>query len=197
MARKIVIFLCILTLCMAVAGCGSKIRYMQSTPEAKEFHPERIAVLAVDTDAFPEAEGKCNKLIADVLDAKGWFKKVEPVESVKKDWEKDEAFKKTVFDYLNKLKMVSFSDPDLSKKIAERYGIQAFIVGKVDLWNYSTEGGKTLAKVGMELRLINAETGKIVWRANHNRIDDYWLIKPDLSDMARKLIKDMIWYLPH
>lgn len=142
MARKIIACLCVLALCMAVAGCAPRIRYMQSAPEAKDFHPERVAVLFVNTDAFPEAEGKCDKLITDVLNATGWYKKVEPVESVKNGWEKDEAFKKTVFDYLNKLKMVSFSDPDLSRKIAERYGIQAFIVGKVDLWNYSTEGGK-------------------------------------------------------
>ncbi len=190
---------CLTVLIMIFAlltGCGGSIRYTQAAPEAKDFHPERLAVLYVGAEAFPEAEGKGEQIITDVLVRKGWFKHVEKPEAMKSRWEKDPVLKKTVSDYLGKLKAVNFSDPDLSRKIGEKCEIQAFIVGRIDLWNYSVEGGKNFAKVGMEMKLIDAGTGKVLWRANHRRIEDYWLLKPGLPGMAESLVKDMIGYMP-
>ena len=190
-------FFCLAVIALLLlAGCGGKIRYTQSAPEAKDFHPKRLAVLYVNADAFPEAEGKGEKIIADVLARKGWFEKVEKPETIQGQMAKNPDLKKTVEDYLSKLKTVNFSDPDLSKKIGEAYNIQGFIIGRIDLWNYSVEGEKKLAKVGMEMKLVNAATGKVLWRANHNRIEEYRWFKPDLSDMARSLVKDMARYMP-
>ena len=193
--KKIGLFL-VLVVCISLMGCGGKIRYSQSTPEAKDFRPERIAVLAVDTDAFPAAEGIGEQIITDMLEKKHWYAKVESPAILKASLEKDEDLKKTISEYLKKLKMVNFSDPDLSKKIGEILNVQAFFVGKIDLWNYSIEDKKKFAKVGMEIRLIDAATGKVIWRANHNRIKDYWLFKPDLSEIAKGLVKDIINYVP-
>jgi hypothetical protein len=196
MVKRNAFFWLVLITLLLLTGCGGKIRYTQSAPEAKDFHPQRLAVLYVNADAFPEAEGKGEQIITDVLVRKGWFKSVEKPETIRGQWAKNPDLKKTVDDYLNKLKTVNFSDPDLSKKIGEAYNIQAFIIGRIDLWNYSVEGEQKFAKVGMDMRLINATTGKVLWRANHNRIEDYWRFKPELSNMAKSLVKDIVRYMP-
>ena len=180
-----------------LAGCMGKIRYSQSAPEAKDFRPERIAVLYVNSDAFPDSAGKGELVISESLVRKGYYKQVRPPEVVKSRLEKDPALKKAVDDYLNKLKMVNFSDPGLSRQIGEAYGIQAFIVAKIDLWNYSVESGKKLAKVGMEMKLVSTENGKVMWRGSHSLIEDYVWFKPKLMDMGRSLAREMIGHMPH
>jgi hypothetical protein len=45
--------------------------------------------------------------------------------------------------------------------------------------------------------MIEARTGKTIWIAVHHRINDYVIIKPDLPDVARNLIREMIGYMPH
>ena len=196
MRQKIGLLLTIFIIAVMIVGCGGKVRYSQSVPEAKGFHPEGIAVLSVVADDFPEAQGKGEQIITDVLSRKGWFKKVTKPELSTGLREKDETLRKAVSDYLNKLKTVNFSDPDLSKKIGETCGVQALIFARIDLWNYSDEGGKKLAKVGMEVKLISTDSGKVMWRANHNKIEDYMVLKPDLTHMAKSLVDDMVSQMP-
>ncbi len=191
------IFIAIVLVSLMLAGCMGKIRYSQTAPEAKNFRPERIAVLYVNSDAYPESAGKGEQVIAESLIRKGYYKQVESPEAVKERLEKDPVLKKTIEDYLNKLKMVNFSDPDMSRKIGEAYHVQAFIVAKIDLWNYSVESGKKMAKVGMEMKLISAENGRVMWRGSHNRIEDYMWFKPELTSMGKSLAREMIGNMPH
>jgi hypothetical protein len=44
--------------------------------------------------------------------------------------------------------------------------------------------------------LIEAKTGKILWTAVHQRVSDYMIIRPDLPDVARDLIREMIGHMP-
>ena len=179
-----------------LSGCGGNLRYSQSAPEAKDFHPARIGVLHVNTEAYPAASGISDTVITDALVRKGWFQAVVQPDVMKGRLEKNQDSKKIVNDYIQKLKMVNFSDPDLSRKIGEIYTIQAFMIARVTLWNYSEEGGKNWAKVGLAMKLVDAGTGTVMWRANHNRITDYWLIKPKLSDMAGSLAREMLGHMP-
>lgn len=180
-----------------LASCGGKIRYSQCAPESKDFHPKRVAVLAVNTEEFPEAAGVIAGIITGTLTRPGWFQQVVQPEVIKNQLAKNEDLNKTVQTYIQKLKTVSFSDPDLSRKIGEAYDIQAFIVARVTAWSHSGEGAKKIVKIGLEMRLVSTETGKVMWRANHNRMDDYWLLKPDLADMAKGLSREMIDCMPH
>jgi hypothetical protein len=45
--------------------------------------------------------------------------------------------------------------------------------------------------------LIDAETGKIMWKAGHHLAESYMMIKPELSDVARSVVKDMVSEMPH
>ncbi len=62
----------------------------------------------------------------------------------------------------------------------------------VDYWNYTVEKDKKLAKVSIGLKLIDAETGKIMWKAGHHLAESYMLLKPELSKVARSVVSDMV-----
>ena len=100
-------------------------------------------------------------------------------------------------DYLSKLRTVNFSDPDLSKKMGEMAKVDAFLLVSVDIWNYTVEKGDKVAKVSLGMKLYEAATGKIMWKAGHQIADSYILIKPDLPKVARNVVKEMVDYMPH
>ena len=74
---------------------------------------------------------------------------------------------------------------------------EAFVLVRVDYWNYTKENDKKVGKVSLSLTLIEAGTGKIVWTAGHQRASDYLIMKPALPDVARDIIREMIDYMPH
>jgi hypothetical protein len=46
------------------------------------------------------------------------------------------------------------------------------------------------------MRLIDARTGKDVWTSAHSISEKYVLLKPELSDVARKLAGKMLSDMP-
>ena len=183
-------------LLLGLLGCGG-LRYSQVAPEAKDFHPQRIAVLPADTTAFPEAKGSVDRVFAEVLVERKWFTDVVGGEEIGRRLETDAELRQAVSEYLAKLRNVSYSDPELSGRIGALTRTEAFLLVRVDYWNYTTEDDTKMGKVGISITMIEAKTGKTIWRAVHNRASDYMIIKPDLPDVARDLIREMIGHMPH
>jgi hypothetical protein len=183
-------------LLLGILGCGG-LRYSQVSPEAKDFHPQRIAVLPADTTAFPDAKGSVDRIFAEVLTERKWFTEIVGGEEIGRRMETDADLRQAVTGYLAKLGNVSFSDPDLSDRIGAMTRTEAFLLVRVDYWNYTTEDDKKVGKIGISITMIEAKTGKTVWRAVHNRANDYMFIKPGLPDVARALIREMIAHMPH
>lgn len=183
-------------LCLGILGCGG-LRFSEISPDARNFHPRRIAVLPADTTAFAEAKGVVDRLFAEALIERQWFSEVVGGEAVGRRLESDEDFRKVVAGYLAKRANVSFSDPELSGRIGGLTGTDAFLLVRVDYWNYTTENDKKLAKVSLSITMVEAKTGKALWMASHHKISEYLIIRPDLPDVARDLIREMIGYMPH
>jgi hypothetical protein len=183
-------------LLLGLFGCGG-LRYSHVSPEAKDFHPRRIAVLPADVKTFPEAKGSIDSLISEALSERKWFAAVVGGEEIGRRLETDETLRQAVAEYLAKLDKVSFSDPALSGRIGELTRAEAFVLVRVDYWNYTKENDKKVGKVSLSLTLIEAGTGKIVWTAGHQRASDYLIMKPALPDVARDIIREMIDYMPH
>jgi hypothetical protein len=181
---------------LGILGCGG-LRYSEVSPEARDFHPRRVAVLPADTRAFAGAKGDVDRLVAEVLSEQKWFDAVVGGEAIERRIASDETFRQVVTDYLAKLGNVNFSDPALSGRLGELTGAEAFLLVRVDYWNYTTEADDKIGKVGLTVRMVEAKTGKILWTAVHHRISKYVIIKPDLPDVARALIREMIGYMPH
>ena len=186
----------LVVLLLVLSGCGG-LRYSQVDPEAKDFHPKRIGVMPVDVGTYEEARGVIDQIIAGVLADKKWFTDVVAADTINGQLQSNEELRQVVTEYLAKLKTVNYSDQQLSEKIGELSQIDAFLVVNVDYWNYTVENNKKVAKVGLGIKMIDAATGKIMWKAGHHIAEDYMLIKPDLRSVAKDLVKKMFAEMPH
>ena len=181
---------------LSAIGCGG-LRFSQLDPAAKDYHPKRIAVFPADVGTYEEARNHIEQIVPGVLMDKKWFSDITDTASLNRQIQANEALRKATTDYLSKLQTLNYSDPALSKKIGELTKTDAFLLVAVDYWNYTVEKDKKLAKVSVGLKLLDAETGKMMWKAGHHLGDSYMLIKPDLSDVARSVVKEMVSEMPH
>jgi hypothetical protein len=196
MKEKVYIWPFMALLILTLLGCGG-LRYSQVAPEAKDFHPKSIGVLPVDVGTYEEARGVIDQVIAGVLVETQWFTDVVAADTISNQLQSNEEFRKNYLDYLSKLKTVNFSDPDLSRKIGDVSKIDAFLITNVDYWNYTKENDDKVGKVGIGLKMVEASTGKIMWKAGHHEAESYMLIKPKLPDVSKDLVKMMIKEMPH
>lgn len=190
-ALACLIILTVLTL----SACGG-LRFSQVAPEAKDFHPQRVAVLPADVGMYEEARGNVEQIFAGVLVEKKWFKDVVGAQTVANQIQVSDEYRKAMLDYLVRLKTVNVSDPGLSKQIGEQSKVDAFFVINVDYWNYTRENDKKVGKVGLGIKMVETSTGKVMWKAGHHEEESYMLIKPDLPDIAKHLVKTMCEEMP-
>ena len=194
--RRVFIVSLVILLFVTLLGCGG-LRYSQVAPEAKNFHPKSVGVLPVDVGTYEEARGVIDQVIAGVLVDTQWFTDVVAADIISNQLQSNEELRKVYLDYISKLKAVNFSDPEMSKKIGEISKVDAFLVINVDYWNYTKENEKKVTKVGIGIKMIDASSGKILWKAGHHEAEDYMLIKPKLPDVAKDLVRKMIKEMPH
>jgi len=197
MAKKILRLCALMILILTLTACGG-LRYSQVFPEAKDFHPQKIVIFPVDiVGSNEEARGSVEQIVAGVLAEKKLFTDIIDTESLNRQLSANEELRTTMIDYLTKLRTVNFSDPDLSKKIGALTKADAFLLVSVDTWNYTVEKGDKVGKVSLGMKLYEATTGKIMWKAGHQIADSYLLIKPSLPKIARNVVMEMIAYMPH
>ncbi len=197
MTRKLFVRCSLVLLILSLTACGG-LRFSQVMPEAKDFHPKTVAIFPVEIAGNnEEARGSVEQIVAGVMAEKKWFSDILDTESLNRQLLANEELRKTMIDYLSKLRTVNFSDPDLSKKMGELAKIDAFLLVTVDTWNYTVEKGDKVGKVSLGMKLYEASTGKIMWKAGHQIADSYMLIKPDLPKVARNVVKEMVDYMPH
>ena len=197
MAAKLFVKFILLFSVLTTIACGG-LRYSQVDPDAKDFHPQRIAVFPViDVGTYEEARGNVEQITAGVLIEKKWFADVTDSASLSRQIQANEELRKAIADYLAKLRLLNFSDPDLSKKIGELAKVDAFLLLSVTSWNYAVENKDKVAKVSIDMKFIEASTGKIMWKAGHHIAETYILMKPELPNVARDVARKMIGEMPH
>jgi hypothetical protein len=197
MATKLFTKCILLFFVLTIIACGG-LRYSQVDPAAKDFHPKTIAIFpVVDVGTYEEARGNVEQITAGVLIEKKWFAEVTDTATLNRQIQANDELRKAMTDYLTKLRLLNFSDPDLSRKIGELAKIDAFLLLSVDSWNYAVENKDKVAKVSIGMKFFEASTGKIMWNAGHHIAETYILIKPDLSKVARDVANKMIGEMPH
>lgn len=196
MKKRLIKLFLLMVLMVMLSACGG-LRYSEVVPDAKDFHPKTIGVLPVNEGAYPEAKDMAGRIIADVLVKKGWFSRVVSAEEIKTRMGTDDDLEKVVKNYLTKLEKVSYSDPELSRKVGEINGIDALLVVSIDFWSYTTEKDDKVAKVGFGMDLVEAQSGTIIWTAGHHKVKKYKFFKPDLPKLAKSVSKKMISHMPH
>jgi len=181
---------------LSTIACGG-LRFSQLDPAAKDYHPKRIAVFPADVGTYEEARNSIEQIVPGVLMEKQWFSDITDTASLNRQIQANDELRKTMTDYLSKLQTLNYSDPALSKKIGELTKTDGFLLVAVDYWNYTVEKDKKLAKVSVGLKLIDAENGKIMWKAGHDLAESYMLLKPELSKVARSVVIDLVKEMPH
>jgi hypothetical protein len=183
---------------LATIACTG-LRFSQLAPEAKDFHPQKIAVFPVEmlnSEGTKDAREIVEQIIAGSLAEKKWFANIMDTESLNKQIRDNQELSKVMTEYLSKLR-IPFSDPDLSKKIGELAKVDAFLMVNVDEWEYTVEKDGKVAKVGMTMQLYEASTGKLMWKAGFDITESYMFFKPDLPKVANDVVRKMIFSMPH
>jgi len=194
--RKLQVLLILAVAAAALSGCGS-LRYSETAPEAKEFHPKSIGILPADVGKNEEARGVIDKIVADVLIKKGWFNHVVAADELTQKMAADETLRKNVANYRSKLDAVNFSDPQLSQKIGDAIQAEAILIVRVDYWVYTKEKDDNVAKAGLDMKLVNAQNGTVQWKAGHHEARSYTLFKPALPSVAKDVASQMLGEMPH
>ena len=198
--RKKLFVKCILMIFVLTTIACSGLRFSQLAPEAKDFHPQKVAVFPVEMLNYKEtkgARGVVEQIIAGSLVEKKWFANIMDTESLNSQLLANEELNKAMTEYLSKLHTLDFSDPDLSKKIGELAKVDAFLLVSVDEWDYTVQKDEKVAKVGMTMKLYEASTGKLMWKAGHAITESYAFFKPDLPKVASDVTREMIVCMPH
>lgn len=191
---------CILMIFVLTTIACSGLRFSQLAPEAQDFHPQNVAVFPVEMLNYEEAKGSrevVEQIVAGLLVEKKWFANVMDTESLNGEILANKELNEVMTEYISKLKTVNFSDPNLSKKIGELAKVDAFLLVSVDEWDYNVEKDEKVAKVGMTMKLYEASTGKLMWKAGHDITQNYKFFKPDLPKVAGDVIREMIVFMPH
>ncbi len=178
-----------------VLACAGPVRYSQVEAEMEDFRPGTIALLSVDVGPHRDADGVIEKIVAGELDRTGRFARILMPGDV---WNltDDEASRAILEEYLSKREIVNYSDPDLSLRLSEICDVEAFLLVSLTFWAYTLNvKEKEIAKVGLEMELVEASTGRSVWTAHHFVERRYRIFKPELSDLgssvARRLVQEM------
>ena len=180
----------------SLTACGG-LRFSQLDPAAKDYHPHKIAVFPIEVGTYEEARGPVEQIVPGVLIDKKWFSDVVDTGNLNRQLQANEELRKTMNDYLSKLQTLNFSDSTLSQKIGELVKVDSFLLVSVETWNYLVEKDKKIARVSMGMKLIDATTGKTMWKAGHHISESYMLLQPALSKVAKNVASDMISYMPH
>jgi hypothetical protein len=165
-------------------------------PSARVFRPQTIAVLPPMASQYDSAREDIQDVLVGALNRQGNIERVVSPENVTDIFQASkEAFDSLVF-YFSRLEMTGQSDKDSAVKLGKALNVDAFLVVRVNAWEYVRKEGDNVGRVGLSLRLIDASTGTTVWKARHERSDSYMFIKPSLKDIARELAGEMIKYMP-
>ena len=197
--RKKLFVKCILMIFVLATIACTGLRFSQLAPEAKDFHPQKIAVFPVEmlnSEGTKDAREIVEQIIVGSLAEKKWFANIMDTESLNKQIRDNQELSKVMTEYLSKLR-IPFSDPDLSKKIGELAKVDAFLMVNVDEWEYTVEKDGKVAKVGMTMQLYEASTGKLMWKAGFDITESYMFFKPDLPKVANDVVRKMIFSMPH
>lgn len=179
-----------------VLACAGPVRYSQVEPEMEDFRPRTIALLSVDVGHHRDAAGVIEEIVAGELDRTGRFDRILTPGDV---WNltEDEASRTILEEYLSKREIVNYSDPDLSRRLSEVCDVEAFLLVSLTFWSYTLNvKEKEVAKVGLEMELVEASTGRSVWTAHDFEERRYRLFKPELSDLGSSVARRLVQAMP-
>ncbi len=87
---------------------------------------------------------------------------------------------------------------EVAKRIGKRLGIQAFILGSVEEYGTNQGGGKSFPHAALSMRMIAADSSKILWHVSYNKEGGSILSRlfgigsKNISEISCELVEDMM-----
>ena len=190
MKKFIALIICFLT------GCSS-INYSQLSPDSKSFHPKTIAVLPATIGEHESARDVIDLAVSMKLVRTKWFANVVDAGSVKTQVTQSSEISDDLGKYIQQLNTLGVSDPALSGKLKEGLNADALFLTYVTSWGYGRSDGNKVARVGLGVKLVDASKGTVIWKANHELVEEYTIFKPKLNNMTDELLTMLLKEMPH
>jgi hypothetical protein len=182
---------------LAMTGCAS-INYNEIAPNAAAFEP-KVAVVLPAVKMPEGVEQEVDKAVQAIYNAavatKQFNRVIDPVDARFQMFNNREL-QDAVMSYTTKLRAIGVSDKESCRKIGEIYQVDTIIVGDAGKWGYVKYADEKAGEVGIAIKMVDAATGSIYWKASHTAKKTYSLFKPDLADMAAELSKKIFEYMP-
>ncbi len=185
-----------LVILVLLAGCAS-LNYSELNPKEKDFHPKTIAVLPVTVGDNEPARDVVDAVMARKLAESRWFQNVVDPVSIKNQITASTELANDVQGYIQKVNTLGVSDPAVTAKLKGSFNADALLLTYVTAWGYGRQDGNKVARVGLGVKLVDASNGAIVWKASHEIVEDYMILKPGLDKISDKVAAMLIKEMPH
>ena len=189
-------YLLIFLLSVAAAGC-SGINYSQVAPESKSFHPRSVAVLPASIGEYESAREIVESAVSVKLVKTKWFSNVADASTIRARITQSPDISESAGKYIQQLNTLGVSDPVLAGRLREELNADALFLTYVTSWGYGRQDGNKVARVGLGVKVIDTRNGSVVWRANHELIEEYTIFKPALPKMTDELLSLLLKEMPH
>lgn len=194
MIPRISVLVCSFVVFFSVGGCGG-LQEMWEGPSGRGFYPKIIAILPISGD-YDSAREDVEEVVSKVLIKSRKVEKVVPPEQVTDTFQTTKEAFDALITYFSRMETTGHSDKASAVKIGQALNADSLLVVKVNAWEYTREEGDNIARVGLSMRLIDAVNGAVVWKARHQLQESYLFKRPDMRELATKLVSDMIKFMP-
>ena len=189
--------LCSCMVMLIVSGCAS-INYNEIAPNAGAFKPQ-VAVLLPAIKMPEGADQEVDKVAKAIYDAavatKRFDRVIDPI-TAKSQMSDNSELQDAVMSFTTKLRSLGVSDKESCRKIGEIYQADTIIVGDVSKWGHVKYADEKAGEVGIAIKMLDAATGSVYWKAAHADKKTYSLFKPDLADLAADVSKKIFGFMP-
>ena len=197
----IVRFLVILLLATVAVGCGGPQVYMHPNPGFERI--KRMAVLPLDNftkDDKASDKVSANFVVALLRNASFNVMDIGETDRLLQIAELSYTTSQIPTPGIGAMEMLdqeTASEP-LSKKIGEALKVEAIFVGSVEAYSTERVSDRIIPEVSISARLIDAETGIIIWASTHSRRGGAgfpilgWGKITSLSVLSQQVIQDMV-----
>jgi hypothetical protein len=182
--KRLRVIICSCMVMLAMTSCAS-INYNEIAPNAGTFKPKIAVVLPAIKmpDGVEQEVDKVVKAIYDAAVATKQFDRIMDPMDARFQMFNNRNLQDAVMSYTTKLRSLGVSDKDSSRKIGEIFQVDTIIVGDVGKWGHVKYADEKAGEVGMAIKMVDAATGSIYWKASHTAKKTYSLFKPDLVDI--------------
>jgi hypothetical protein len=181
---------------LLLTACGG-LQDTWEAPGAETFRPTSIAVLPPIEGSFAGSRDGAYAAVASALKKSGRYPTAIEPEQVTGAITSSNEVREALTRYISTFETAGVSEKESAGRLAQALKTQALVVVKVSAWEYLKMDGNKYGRVGLELRLIDAQKGTLVWKGRHEEKESYTFFKPNLNEIAEDVAQYIVKYMPH